>query len=145
MAIRTILSNVGENWFGVASRAGYFFVHPAQRISRGVVIELGDGADRGPAGGGVAIFAGNIKRSVRTSTRLPLRRYWRQAGEAEKHDHKPTSHLDPRGNGCTNMSTPTLTYSKEAQQRNYPSNLSLSTVLKARFWTCTSHFTRFHN
>jgi hypothetical protein len=120
MAIRTVLSNIGENGLGMASGAGYFFVHSAQRVSRGVVVKFRDGADRGPAGGGVAIFARYIKRSVRTSTWLPLCRCGHNAGEAEKCDHKPTSHLDPRVKVCTIVSVPTLICSKEAQQGKYP-------------------------
>jgi hypothetical protein len=120
MAIRAVLSNFGENWIGVASRAGYFFVHAAQRVSRGVVIEFRNGADRGPASGGVAIFTRYIKRSVRTSTWLPLRRCGHKAGEAEKYDHEPASHLDPRVNVCTIAAIPTLICSKEEQQGRYP-------------------------
>jgi hypothetical protein len=57
---------------------------------------------------------------VRTSARLPLRRCGHKAREAEEHDHDPASHWDPRGNGCTIVSAPTLIYSKEGQQGRYP-------------------------
>ena len=59
VTISAVLANVSENRFGVASRAGYLFVHAAERISRGVVIEFRDGADRSPACVRVAIFAGD--------------------------------------------------------------------------------------
>jgi len=72
VTIGALLSNVGENRLGVASRAGYFFVHAAKRVPRGVVVEFGDGANGGPASVRVAIFAGNGQGPVRTSARLPL-------------------------------------------------------------------------
>ena len=49
VAIGAVLANVRENGLCVASRAGYFFVHAAEWIARGVVIEFGNGADGGPA------------------------------------------------------------------------------------------------
>ena len=72
VTIGAILANVGEHRLGVASGAGHFFVHAAKRVPRGVVIEFGDGANGSPAGVGVAIFAGNVQGTVRTSARLPL-------------------------------------------------------------------------
>jgi len=49
MAIGAIFSNVRKYRLRVAARAGYFRVHSPQRISRCVVIEFGDSANRGPA------------------------------------------------------------------------------------------------
>ena len=72
MAIGAVLAHVRENGFGVASRAGYFFVHAAQRVPGCVVIEFGNGANGGPASVRVAIFTGNREGTVRTSARLPL-------------------------------------------------------------------------
>jgi hypothetical protein len=72
VAIGAVLANLGENGFCVASRAGYFFVHAAERIARGVVIEFGNGADGSPGGVGVAIFAGYRQRTVRTPFGLLL-------------------------------------------------------------------------
>lgn len=72
VTIGAVLSNVGENRFGVASRAGHFFMHSAQRVTCAVMIEFGNGTDRRPTGAGVAIFAGNRERSVRASAGLPL-------------------------------------------------------------------------
>lgn len=72
VAIGAVLSNIGENQLGVASGAGHFFVHAAQRVARGVVAEFGNGANRSPACVRVAVFAGNVEGTVRTSARLPL-------------------------------------------------------------------------
>lgn len=72
VAIGAVLSNVGENRLGVASRAGHFFMHAAQRVARGVVVEFGNGPNGGPACVRVAIFAGNVEGAVRTSAGLPL-------------------------------------------------------------------------
>jgi hypothetical protein len=73
MAIGAVLPNVGKNRFGVASRAGNFFVHAAKGVLRRVVVEFGYGANGGPACVRVAIFAGNVERTMRTPARLPLR------------------------------------------------------------------------
>jgi hypothetical protein len=72
VTIGAVLANVGEYRFGVAARAGYFFVHATKRVTRGVVVEFGNGANGDPAGVGVAIFAGNVKWAVRASARLSL-------------------------------------------------------------------------
>jgi len=72
VATGAVLANVGEHWLGVASRAGNFFVHAAQRVSRAVVIKFGDGANGSPTCIGVAIFASNVQRTMRTSFRLLL-------------------------------------------------------------------------
>jgi len=72
VTIGAILANVGENRLGMASRAGYFFVHAAKRVPRGVVIEFGNGANGNPACVRVAIFAGNVEGTVRTPARLSL-------------------------------------------------------------------------
>ena len=72
VTIGAVFSNVRKNRFDVASRAGYFFVHATQRVARGVVVEFWNGTNGGPAGVGMAIFAGNVEWTVRTSARLPL-------------------------------------------------------------------------
>ena len=56
VAIGAVLSDVPKNWLQVALRTLHFFVHTAQRISRSVVIELRNGADRLPPSGGVTVF-----------------------------------------------------------------------------------------
>jgi len=72
VAIGAVLTNIGENWFGMASGAGYLFMHAAKRVPRGVVVEFGNGANGGPACVRVAIFAGSGEGAVRTPARLPL-------------------------------------------------------------------------
>ena len=81
VTIGTLFSNIGENWLGVAPRAAYFFVPAAQRVSRGVMVEFGNGTNGGPTSVCVAIFAGNVESSVRTSAWLPLG--FRRAAERE--------------------------------------------------------------
>ena len=73
VALFTILAHIGEHRLEVALRALNFLVHAAQWITRFVVIEFRDGADGAPACGGVAVLAGNGKRSVRTTSGFPLR------------------------------------------------------------------------
>ena len=72
VTIGAIPAHVSENGLGVALRASHFFVHATQWIVGFVVVKFGDGPDGLPAGGGVAVFAGNIQGSVRTSGSLPL-------------------------------------------------------------------------
>lgn len=72
VTIGAILANVRENRLGVTARAGYFFVHAAKRIPRGVVIEFGDGANGNPACVRVAVFARYVEGTVRTPARLSL-------------------------------------------------------------------------
>ena len=72
MTIGAFLSNISENRLGVALRAGYFFVHPTKRVPRGVMVEFGYGTNRRPPYVRVAIFAGNVQGTVRTTARLPL-------------------------------------------------------------------------
>jgi hypothetical protein len=100
VTISALLSNLGENRPGVASRAGHFFVHAAKRILSGVMIKFGNSANGGPADARMAIFAGNIERTVRTSARLPLG--IRRAAEREGKDqeHEPTTDLGNARNGC---------------------------------------------
>jgi hypothetical protein len=81
VTIGAVLANVGENRLGVASRAGYLFVHAAKRVPRGVVVKFGNRANRGPAGVRMAIFAGNGEWTVRAPPRLPLRGCRADGGE----------------------------------------------------------------
>jgi hypothetical protein len=93
MAIGALFSNVGEHWFAVASGAGNFFVHAAKRVPRGIVIEFRNRPNGGPTRVGVAILAGNVQGSVRTSTRLPLSLRRATEGKDQKQEHEPTSDL----------------------------------------------------
>jgi len=72
VAVRAILSHVGEHRLYVAFEALHFFVHAAQRIVRLVVIKLRHRADRTPARRRVAILAGNRQRPVRAPRGLVL-------------------------------------------------------------------------
>ena len=72
VAVRAIFAYLGEDGLRVAFRAAHFFMHAAKGVARGVVIEFGDGANRGPTRTGVAVLAGNIQRAVRTAARLLL-------------------------------------------------------------------------
>jgi len=76
MAIGTGLTNISENRFDVALRAFHFFVHATQWVIRTVVVKLQVGANRTPTACGVAIFAGDCKRSVRTSRTIALTGGW---------------------------------------------------------------------
>jgi hypothetical protein len=72
VAIRARLAHVREYRLGMATGAGNLLVHAAQRIPRGVMIEFRNGSNGSPAGIRVAVFAGNIEGTVRTSAGLPL-------------------------------------------------------------------------
>jgi hypothetical protein len=59
VAVRAILSHVGEHRLEVTLNATHFLVHASQRVVRPVVVKLGNRADGAPAGCGVAVFARN--------------------------------------------------------------------------------------
>ena len=73
MAVRAVLADIGKDRLDVALRAGNFFVHAAKGISRGVVVEFRNGANRNPACACMAVLARNGKRAVRTPGGLLLR------------------------------------------------------------------------
>lgn len=100
VTICAILANVRENWLGVASGAGYFFVHAAKRVPRGVVIEFGNGANGSPACVRMAIFAWNGKGTVRTPARLPLGIHLPGARKRKNKKHEPTADLGDARNDC---------------------------------------------
>jgi len=68
MTISAVLANIREDRFGVALGAAHFFVHAAQRVFGLVVIEFRYCADGPPAGSGVAVLAGDGKRTVWTAS-----------------------------------------------------------------------------
>jgi hypothetical protein len=72
VAIRAILADVREHRLKVACRAVKFFVHAAKRITRGVVVEFRNGANRSPACACVTVLTRNRKGAMRTSARLSL-------------------------------------------------------------------------
>jgi hypothetical protein len=110
MAIGAVLSNVGEYRFGVASRAGNFFVHAAKRILRSVVVEFRYGANGGPACVRVAIFAGNVEGTVRTPSRQPLRGCQASRTKGYKNEYDVPTRLRCSVNDCPQRIylTPTL-------------------------------------
>ncbi len=93
VATGAILGDVGEYRLGVAARAGHFFVHAAQRVSRGVMIEFWKGANRSPVGVRVAILASNVQGTVRTSFRLLLRGHCTDSGENQNEECQKPANL----------------------------------------------------
>lgn len=72
VAVLAVLSHVRENRFHMALRALDFFMHAAQRIPSGVVIEFRVRLDRAPRGRRVAIFAREgQRRAMRTCRSRP--------------------------------------------------------------------------
>lgn len=72
VAILTGLADVGEYRLGMALDASHFFMHAAQGILGFAMVKLWDCSDGPPGRSRVAVFAGDGKRSVRTSSSLPL-------------------------------------------------------------------------
>ena len=142
VAILTILAHIGKDRFYVALRALNFLVHTAQWITRFVVIEFRDGADGAPACGGVAVLAGNGKRSVRTTSGFPLRcrcaRCW------PREDQQTTQDLNGlRRNSLLRFSFPKSVSAGQVgvchDDRNpsrhiVPCAGSRTTVPRSRFW-----------
>jgi len=69
VAIGTLRSHVAEHRLRVALRAAHAFVHAAQRILRGVVIEFRNSPDGLPSSQGVTVLTRNTKAAVRASRR----------------------------------------------------------------------------
>jgi hypothetical protein len=91
VTVRTLRADIREDGLGVALRATHAFVHAAQRIFGGVVIEFGDRSDRLPAAQGVAVLTRNTQASVGTARvrrrlRLPTCQF--PARENRQCDHK---------------------------------------------------------
>lgn len=114
MTIGAILAHIGEHRFGMASRAGHFFVHAPKRVLRGVMVEFRDGANGSPAGVCVAILARNVQGTVRTPTRLSL--CGRRAGcpKDKKSEDEKTAELEHSVNDCPQMRyrVPTLSQNR---------------------------------
>ena len=64
MAIDTLVADIGEHHFGMATGTVNAFVHAAQWEARLAVIKLGHGTDRFPAIYGVAVLAGKVQIAV---------------------------------------------------------------------------------
>lgn len=65
VAVGTLCPHIREYGLGMARHACYSLVHAAQRISRLIVIELGNTADRLPSTEGMAVLARNIQVAMR--------------------------------------------------------------------------------
>lgn len=66
MAILASLADVAEDWFDVTFDAVYSLMHAAQRVSRLIVIEFRDRADRPPRSCRMTVLAGNVEISMGT-------------------------------------------------------------------------------
>lgn len=90
VAVGASLTHIGKNWLDVALGASQVLVHAAKRISRLIVIEFRNVADRLPSAEGMAILAGNIQRAMwaaRAGRGLPLRGSGNCGGEQQqRHD-----------------------------------------------------------
>lgn len=89
VAIGALSTDVGKHHLGMALGASHTLVHSAQRVLGGVVIKLGDGADRLPTAYCVAVLTRNAEATVGTTRigrRLRLRPRRLTAGENRKCD-----------------------------------------------------------
>ena len=66
MAVLAALTNIRENHLHVTGGAGHRSVHATQGITGLIVIELGNGPDRLPPIGGMAVLAGKSQIAMRT-------------------------------------------------------------------------------
>jgi len=89
MTVLAILSYVGENRFDVALRALHFFMHATQWILGLAVIKFCVRADGPPAGGGVAVFAGDGESAMRASGSPLLRRLSGRVGWLPRKQQEP--------------------------------------------------------
>jgi hypothetical protein len=87
VAVRAIFPDIREDRLDVALRAGNFFVHAAKGISRGVVVEFRNSANRNPACICVAVLARNGKRAVRAPRGLLLRIRRADEGKCKNKEH----------------------------------------------------------
>jgi len=59
MAIGALFADVLKDKAGVAGGASNILMHSTERIARAVMVELGEGANGLPTGGGMAVLTGN--------------------------------------------------------------------------------------
>ena len=91
VAVGALLADIGKDRLGVALNAAHAFVHAAQRVLGGVVIEFRNGADRFPSAERVTVLARNAEASVRTTRsrgRLRLSDRQRRGRENRKRNHR---------------------------------------------------------
>ena len=93
MAIRTIFAYVGENRLAMTLDTFHVFVQAPQGISGFAMIEFGDGADRLPSGGGVAVFAGDSQRAVGALSITFLASKRGDEQNQPENEHKPSANL----------------------------------------------------
>lgn len=87
VAVGALLADVGEDRLGVALNTAHAFVHAAQRILGGVVIEFRNCADRLPSAERVTVLARNVETSVRAArSRGRLRLSDRQRRGRQNHE-----------------------------------------------------------
>ena len=87
MAIRALRSNIRENRFRMALRAGHIRMHAPQRILCLIVIEFGDRADRLPSRLRVTVLTGNSQGTVRTPRAIARRAS--PSGRSGHHGRQP--------------------------------------------------------
>ena len=113
MAIRALRSNIRENWFRMALRAGHVRMHAAQRILCLIVIEFGDRADRLPSSLRVTVLTGHSQGTVRTPRAIarcasPSGRSGHHGRQPQKQDTqddpKCSLHVSPLKSDCTDKS-----------------------------------------
>jgi len=93
VAILAILADVGEHRLDMALHALDFFVQSAKRIPGLVVIELRHGTDGAPARSVVTVFTRNRKRTVRTTSGLPLGVRHRSTRSRPRQEYQPAQNL----------------------------------------------------
>ncbi len=94
MAIRAILADIRKDRPEVALRAVDFFVLAANGISRRIMVEFRNGANRGPACICVTVLAGNGQGAMRTPSRLPLCGQRVGTGKHQSREDEPKTELD---------------------------------------------------
>ncbi len=102
VAVLAAQAHVCEYRFYVTLDAGHGLVHAAQRIPCLVVIEFGNGADRLPGTGRVAVLARNIQIAVRTVGFCVALRLWppRVPGKRQQHECHQIEHAPRRQHVC---------------------------------------------
>jgi len=95
VAVGALGAHVGKYWLRMTLLTGDAFVQSAQRKFRAIVIELGNRADRFPAGNRVAVLTGDIQVAVRAARRgiwlrLPILR------SAHRQQYERGNHIQQR-------------------------------------------------
>ena len=99
MAVRAVLPDVNKDRLQVALGAINFFVHPAQGVTRRVVVELGNWTNRSPADVRVTVFARSGKWAMGIPAGLPLSIGRRSEGQGKHQEHKLRADFERLRNG----------------------------------------------